>query len=366
MSKRRRLADNSTFDHEIWRLVSWSAFLPFQDVVSLRQSCSKARHEARVVLTKHTPFSKKLLLSLKQASFHVEKMTISRLICSTLRSWISLVVKIQELSLQSCTIENLQGLEQCRNLEILKLYFLETPQTNLPKLPAGLKTLIIFNCNLQTITTLTQCPALQKLDLSYCDLQDVGPIGRLPNLVELDLQSCENIREVSWLRSCTRLQKLNLEGCQTLQNISGIPASVTYLNIQYCENIEDLTVFQDLENLETLCLHGPRWEYFQSCPKLANLNLSEDCTIEDLNFLRFCPPLRCLFLSNCRQLRSLQSLSTFGSKLVTLDVSGCPLLNDLSEILHCPKLKALDIQGCPLIKDRTPINNHPNQNLLVL
>lgn len=353
MSKRRRVA-LPCVGHEIWRLVSWSAFLPYQDIISLRQSFSGTYHEARVVLTKKIHLSTQFLRSLRQSCFLVLRLQISNLIFDTLRPWIPYLLKIQELTLRSCAMENLRGLKQCQNLEVLKLYFCETTKTKLPKLPPKLKTLIVFSSKLQTITTLTQCPALQNLDLSFCDLQEVGPIQSLRNLEKLDLQSCQSIRDVSWLKGCPRLKKLGLEGCKNLTDISDVPPSVSYLDIQNCGNIEDLAVFRKLSNLQTLCTQGPHRHDFQSCRKLTTLILTEDPSIQDLDFLQDVPQLRCLLLQNCRRLKNLQRLSTYCPSLIMLDISGCHLLEDLSEIRQCRSLQALMMEECPLISDLTP------------
>jgi hypothetical protein len=122
----------------------------------------------------------------------------------------------------------------------------------------------------------------------------------------------ESVRQLGEFPQLRLTPRLDLSGCDLLQDLSGLPAQ--------------------LPELTTLILNG--------CKNLKNL--------ESLPIM---PKLEWLDLGGCTALKDLRDLPPQLPELTTLCLRGFTGLKQLSELPALPKLRSLDLCGCTGLKD---------------
>jgi Leucine-rich repeat (LRR) protein len=94
--------------------------------------------------------------------------------------------------------------------------------------------------------------------------------------------------------------------------------------------------------------------FLKTCPLLEDLYLSDNPELESLSDLSYVPCLKTLDISGCHGIKDLSPLKTC-PLLEDLRLSGNPELESLSDLSYVPCLKTLDIRWCHGIKDLSPL-----------
>jgi hypothetical protein len=90
---------------------------------------------------------------------------------------------------------------------------------------------------------------------------------------------------------------------------------------------------------------------------LTTLVIQPSIEIATLSFLSVCTNLSILEIYNCQSLISLEGLNS--SKLTILYFNKCYLLEDISALKNCTKLKRIELHEARLLDDVTVINSCP-------
>jgi hypothetical protein len=231
----------------------------------------------------------------------------------------SQLLKIVNLNLSYQGIEDLTGIENFRNLEVLNLYKnnindvsrLKT-LTNLRDLNLGGNRLVdlqaahfdelnhieLYSLNLDQnesfdeggwhqlsdISLLENFPSLETLSLQDNAIKDFSPLITLQKLTSLDLAK-NHVQDISFLHLSPNLRHLNFRD-NNIQDISVLSelSDLEYLNLHSNERIETIRPIAGLLKLEELILRnvpiGDEIDAIAGLPNLTYLNV-RNCSISD-------------------------------------------------------------------------------------
>ncbi|XP_056161850.1 disease resistance protein RUN1-like [Syzygium oleosum] len=258
--------------------------------------------------------------------------------------------KIRRLPTTMNKLSHLQQLHlgQCDELE------------QLPELPVNLKELNFSSHLLWT-----------ALDLSYLtnlvDLHIRGGTPRLsefkqeaPNIEWIERLSCLErltlvVRDVTFppinLATLSLLQILEIT-CVDPRSLVGIPSGLKGLTLHDVKSPMEKSLFLNLTNLSSLCLHNCRLREVklddvlgQQPEKLRRLDLTENAMLERLVISRL-EGLQELSVTNCPGLKETQGLEKLKS-LEVLHIRGCSSLEWLPNSSQFEKLQRLECPRCP-------------------
>ncbi|KAK3427717.1 hypothetical protein EUGRSUZ_F03887 [Eucalyptus grandis] len=289
--------------------------------------------------------------------------------------------KLTKLSLCGTLIKKLPnsigGLESLIELDLVNLDIAELPTS-------------IGSAIRELPETIGMLENLKKLNASMCrNLEGEIPneIGALSFLGILCLGNNKIRRLPISMNRLSHLQRLMLDGCDKLEQISDLPMSLedldfpshllwTPINLSYLTNLVKLTISEGTPQLSEFGDGAPNTEWIKQLSKLENLSLDmKDVTsflidlatlsrlrslsvtwIDHQSLIAFPSNLSALTLFNLRspevkldyvlgqQLEKLHSLEVSSSELPER-LSGFPILKGLKElsVTCCPRLK--EIQG---------------------
>ncbi|XP_023868399.1 S-phase kinase-associated protein 2 isoform X1 [Salvelinus sp. IW2-2015] len=181
----------------------------------------------------------------------------------------------------------------------------------------------LSSCTVSTVfldDIISRCRRLENLSLEGLELSDwiIQSLSQNTELVRLNLCGCSGFSPDSlgeMLKSCSRLEELNLSWCDFSTDhvkavVSNIPSNITQLNLSgYRQNL----TMEDLKDL------------VERCPHLVNLDLSDSVLMTTSSFpiLQQLQSLRHLALSRCYQIHP-AALADFEKfpELQTLEVYG--------------------------------------------
>ncbi|RNF04279.1 putative leucine-rich repeat protein 1 (LRRP1) [Trypanosoma conorhini] len=214
---------------------------------------------------------------------------------------------VLDASKTSLTDEGLEGLSASRSLEKI----------------------ILEDCVcLACVSALSYIISLKEIYLSGCTLiSEIGVLGLLPALCVLDASKTSLTDEgLEGLSASRSLEKIILEDCVCLTCVSELSSvmSLKELRLRGCNR---LTIVSGLGLLPDLCA----------------LDLSMTAvTGVSLRGLGESPSLSKLFLENCLNLTSVQSLSTVLA-LEEIYLRGCVRVSDVGALGALPVLQLLDV-----------------------
>ncbi len=214
---------------------------------------------------------------------------------------------VNKFKLESVIIisNDISFLKQCHSVKNFVFYLnLENPTT--PKLSylstvPGIKSFHINGYTgideLYTECISTLC--FQKLKtlrcLNICGTEDKGYRFQnlenfdLPELLKFDIVQC-NIKTISGIEKCSKLQWLSLFGLRSLTDISVLEClapTLRALSIDNCPKIIDFDVIEKLKNLEYIELCGkndiPSLEFIKALPKLKFIKVSMNVLNGDIS-----------------------------------------------------------------------------------
>lgn len=210
--------------------------------------------------------------------FHIQGKNLENL------NFLSQMPNLLELNIDYESVQDSKGFKHLNQLERLEITVL--PDDSLVGFGrnSNLKEFFVYNCaELEEIPELSIFPELEILFLEKCDnITDLKPLGSLSELRTLDLYLQENsedldfstlgklfnLRELSlcsnelfetaWIINLKKLSSLNLNGCEMLEDLSGLSAlpNLWSLNLGACPNLIDLDELSSLSELRELYLDG--------------------------------------------------------------------------------------------------------------
>ncbi|WJZ87739.1 hypothetical protein VitviT2T_007097 [Vitis vinifera] len=164
-------------------------------------------------------------------------------------------------------------------------------------------------------------------------LTEISNFSNMPNLEKLELAHCTSLNVVDpSIGDLKKLTVLNLGGCK---NLKSLPRSIQLLdslkimNLSLCSNLEE---FPEMERSRMKALY---------CLRLHGCGIKElPSSIEHLT------GLKALFMSDCKNLRSLPNSICRLKSLHHIKLSGCSNLDTFPEITEDMKyLGVLDLRG---------------------
>ena len=203
----------------------------------------------------------------------------------------------------------------------------------------NIKHLGIFSCH--NITDLACVNHVTFLEIFRCDkISDVSALGRI---LRLSIHRCPKITDIS---SLTHNRYLSIHGCR---NVSIFMKKLFHTTSFETDLLYDMSGLCHLFSPSDVDDNQPRWK--------CNLR-----RLELTNFESTLPPgcfnhpifenLFSLILAECSMLRSLQQLPP---RLISLEVSDCEFLIDISGLRQYhherPTLQFVCINGCPRLRD---------------
>ncbi|KFK22469.1 hypothetical protein AALP_AAs64007U000500 [Arabis alpina] len=220
------------------------------------------------------------------------------------------------------------GLEFSTLDEIRYLYWLKFPKKNLPE-----------DFNPMNLT---------DLNLPYSKIEEIWVgVKKTPKLKWLDLSYSSKLRNLSGLLNAKSLQRLNLEGCTSLEELPknmkrmkipeclGKLKALQELVLSGCSNLKSFPItIENMKCLQILLLDGTA---FTDMPLQFNSS-----KVEDLSSLRR------LCLSENNKISNLQIDISRLSQLKFLDLKYCKNLTSIP--LLPPNLEILDAHGCEKLK----------------
>ena len=173
----------------------------------------------------------------------------------------------------------------------------------------------------ETLVSLTECAALEKLDVSGCvNLKTLNCYNNA--LTSLDFSGCANLQALTCYKNA--LTSLDLSKCTTLTYLYCAFNELSELDLSKCENLTNLLCgYNKLSSLDASCCAN-LWGLYCYANELTSLNVSGLAKLHDLSVSD--NQLTSLDFSNCVALGDLQCDS---NSLTTLDVSMCANLTTL-------------------------------------
>lgn len=202
---------------------------------------------------------------------------------------------------------------------------------------------------------------MTKLGAEYCPMDHVIGSLQLSSLKEITIRGRYSFQSAEWLRSCTNLKKLHLEGCAPVDDLlsllSACPA-LEHLTLKHHSNVVDLAPLascDELRHVELIqCDRIDDLSPLASCKALQKLKIQLKRRVVDLRPLASCASLQFLDLQKSYKTRDLAPLASC-TALRYLDLSWCPV-TDLRPLLSCTGLEELHLLHCDAIKFHIPLS----------
>ena len=210
--------------------------------------------------------------------------------------------------------------------------------------PQDIKELFLVGHHIPDLEFLKDIPNISRLHLAYSDLKDITEVCVLRKLKELDI-SYTQVKDISPVQKLPSLKYLNISGLQ-LQNIESLSSLHFLESLIICRtSLLDISPLAHLNNLHFLYIEGPVAKDFT--PLATNVNL------------------QCLSLHSNPYIHDLLFLSDM-KQLLSLEISDCHELTNISGVLNVPNLKRLEINNCSGIDYLPPMKSEKYLESLVL
>ncbi|CAL9232835.1 unnamed protein product [Arabidopsis halleri] len=227
-------------------------------------------------------------------------------------------------------------------------------------LPDELTYLHWHGCPLQSLPQNFYPKNLVDLKLPYSKLEQIWGDDKDARMLKwVDLSHSLELRQCLGLANAQNLERLNLEGCKSLEKL---PSSMNcleklnYLNLRECTSLKSLPKEIKNQSLQTLILSG--CSSLKKCPLISEnveVLLLDGTAIKSLpESIETLRKLALLNLKNCKKLKRLSSGLYKLKCLRELILSGCSQLEVFPEIKE--DMESLEI----LLLDETSITEMPN------
>ncbi|CAB4493569.1 hypothetical protein RhiirA1_27689 [Rhizophagus irregularis] len=234
---------------------------------------------------------------------------------------LSKLTKLTSLSVTDC--QKLTGLD-CSSTKLTSLKIINCPQLNkiIDKSKTKTKSLYVRGySNLSTLDCLET--GFTNLEINGCSKLNEVDLSKLPKITSLSVIDCSNFINLDC--SSTGLTSLKISGCYRLEKFDcsklKLPKLTSLsvidcrkLNKLNCSSAENLTDLEVSDLIELNCSNTLIKELsLNLCPYITTLDCSNNKNLKNLD------------VSNCFKLGS---INCSNSKLTSLDISYCPLLEE--------------------------------------
>ncbi|PKC03413.1 hypothetical protein RhiirA5_503440 [Rhizophagus irregularis] len=234
---------------------------------------------------------------------------------------LSKLTKLASLSVTDC--QKLTGLD-CSSTKLTSLKIIDCPQLNkiINKSKSKTKNLYVRGySNLSTLDCLET--GFTNLEINGCSKLNEVDLSKLPKITSLSVIDCSNFINLDC--SSTGLTSLKISGCYRLEKFDcsklKLPKLTSLsvidcrkLNKLNCSSAENLTDLEVSDLIELNCSNTLIKELsLNLCPYITTLDCSNNKNLKNLD------------VSNCFKLGS---INCSNSKLTSLDISYCPLLEE--------------------------------------
>nr|AXU93599.1 RPP4/RPP5-like protein [Arabidopsis thaliana] len=293
----------------------------------------------------------------------------------TLPSSIQNAIKLRTLYCSGVLLIDLKSLEGMCNLEYLSVDCSRMEGTQgIVYFPSKLKRLWWENCPLKRLPSNFKAEYLVELTMQYSELEKLWdgtqPLG---SLKEMNLRYSNYLKEIPDLSLAINLEKLDLEGCESLVTLpSSIQNATKLINLDMsdCKKLESFPTDLNLESLEYLNLTGcPNLRNFPAIkmgcsdvdfPEGRNEIVVEDCFwnknlpagLDYLDCLTRCMPcefrpeqLAFLNVRGYKHEKLWEGIQSLGS-LEGMDLSESENLTEIPDLSKATKLESLILNNC--------------------
>ena len=219
---------------------------------------------------------------------------------------------------------------------------------------------------------------LKKLYCNDCNLTSLI-VNNCPALTEFWCYNNPNLQAITGLAECSALEVFScyccnlseLDGLSNLYNLTRVICSankITSLTLNNKDSMEQLWVDDNTLLTSLNCYNNNNLSNFNvtGCTKLNQLNCSNNPKLEDISGLWSCTAMLTLDCSRCnltfldvRDLTALQALTCYSNNLTTLYLTGCTALSylrcsqnynlaELTGVESCTAMTDLDCDDCPI------------------
>jgi Leucine-rich repeat (LRR) protein len=267
---------------------------------------------------------------------------------------LSVLTELEDLELQwtEGDLEFLRPLAKLKRLRISNLKGLprDAALTALLKL----EDLQLFDCEVEDLSAIGQLSGLKRLSLYHSDVKDLAPLASLKRLDYLNL-SMTNVSSISALASLDSLSSLDLSFVDNVSDLRPLSrlSTLEVLELTQTPRIEDIGSLAGLTSLRSLTLDSTR---IKSLKPLARLTSLETLSVQDTAVTDLSP------LSG---LSSLQSLDVRGTKISSIaPLAGLEKLmfiylskTAVRDLKPLEKLSELMILNLPVAASRSAVPN---------
>lgn len=206
---------------------------------------------------------------------------------------------------------------------------------------------VAIDTDLDGEISVVEAALIHSLDIQAGSSTDIGVPTGFVNLVSLSISNFADLYGVNITNTAAGLQSLHLSGLPSLSSFSCVNTSLASVTIENCNNLNFINIndsqitdanFPDLPMLASFSAKGtPLTDFdFSGCDQLSFVDLRET-------------PLTSIDLSGFQSLTSLEL--TLESPLLSLDVSDCPLLDNLmipynvafADVSDCTSMTSLNV-----------------------
>ncbi|CAN8238010.1 unnamed protein product [Cochlearia groenlandica] len=201
---------------------------------------------------------------------------------------------------------------------------------------------------------------LVDLKLPHSELEEIWDDDKDAGMLKwVDLSYSLKLRRCLGLANAQNLERLNLEGCTSLEKLPSLMNSLeklVYLNLRDCISLKSLPKGMKSQSLQTLILSGcSSLKKFPLISENVEVLLLDGTSIKSLpESIETLRKLVLLNLKNCKKLKCLSSDLYKLKSLQELILSGCSKLDVFPDIKE--DMKSLEI----LLMDDTSITEMPN------
>ncbi len=248
---------------------------------------------------------------------------------------------LSSLDLGGNNIQNLTGLEYCKNLTSFVLMMNQVSDiTPLAELTQLTELFLDFN-QISDITPLAELTQLTKLSLNENQISDITPLTGLTQLKTLSL-SGNQIGDTSTLAELTQLTRLEL-GDNQISNISALAELTQLTRLSLGKNqISDISILAGLTQLTRLELGNNQISDISILAGLTQLGLGGN-QLSDISTLAGLTQLIRLELSNNSQLSDISTLA--GLKQLAVLGLGDNQISNISTLAGLTQLTWLYLGG---------------------
>nr|AXU93542.1 RPP4/RPP5-like protein [Arabidopsis thaliana] len=293
----------------------------------------------------------------------------------TLPSSIQNAIKLRKLYCWGGLLIDLKSLEGMRNLEHLRVDWSSGEGTQgIVYFPRKLKKLWWENCPLKRLPSNFKAEYLVELTMVNSDLEKLWDgTQSLGSLKDMNLSWSKNLKEIPDLSLAINLERLDLEGCESLVTLPSSIQNATkliYLDMSDCKKLESFPTDLNLESLKYLNLtRCPNLRNFPAIkmgcsdvdfPEGRNEFGVEDCFwnknlpsgLDYLDCLMRCMPcefrpeqLTFLNVSGYKLEKLWEGIQSLGS-LEGMDLSESENLTEIPDLSKATKLESLILNNC--------------------